>query len=136
MKSQIFSHRIKTRYSETDQMGFIHHSVYLIYLEEARTHLWESLGYPYYKMEQEGYLVVVISANIEYKKPSFYSDVLRIDIVDIKHSGIKFSYFYNIYNETRDYISAYAKTEHVFINREQKVIRIPKHIDEIVKKLI
>ncbi len=135
MKSPIYSHKIKTRYAETDRMGFIHHSVYLIYLEEARTMLWENLGYPYYKMEDEGYLVVVLSANLEYKKPSFYGDILRIDILDIERNGIKFNYFYNVYNETRNYISVIAKTTHVFVNREQKVIRVPKIIDDIVKNL-
>ncbi len=135
MKSPIFSHKIKTRYAETDRMGFIHHSVYLIYLEEARTMLWEYLGYPYYKMEDEGYLVVVLSVNLEYKKPSFYSDVLRIDVLDIEQTGIKFSYIYNVYNETRDYLSVLAKTTHVFINREQKIIRVPREIGDIVKSL-
>jgi len=136
MKSPIYSHKIKTRYAETDKMGFIHHSVYLIYLEEARTLLWESIGYPYYKMEEEGYFVVVLSANLEYKKPSFYGDILRIDILKIEDNGITFDYYYSIYNETKNHLSVFAKTRHAFLNSEKKLIRIPKNINEIVKKFI
>lgn len=136
MKSPIYSHKIKTRYAETDQMGFIHHSVYLVYLEEARTMLWEFLGYPYYKIEQEGYFVVVLSAQLEFKKPSFYGDILRVDITSIEHNGIKFSYYYNIFNETKNYLSTIAKTEHVFINKQGKPIRIPDYINNVIKKLI
>lgn len=136
MKLPIFSHRIKTRYSETDKMGLIHHSVYAIYLEETRTAFWESLGYPYYKMEDEGYFVVVTSIEISYKKPLFYGDTIRVDISNFESDGLKFSYFYNIYNETRDYHSSYAKSSHVFVNREKKVIRIPSEINEIIRKFL
>ncbi|MEO0202741.1 MAG: thioesterase family protein [candidate division WOR-3 bacterium] len=131
MKYPIYSHKIKTRYAETDKMGFIHHSVYLVYLEEARTMLWEYLNYPYYKMEEEGYFVVVLSAYLDFRKPCFYGDILRIDITNIDYKGVRFFYEYTIFNETKNYLSTFAKTEHAIINRNGKLIRIPESIYEV-----
>jgi Predicted thioesterase len=48
-----FKHRIKVRYAETDQMGIVHHSNYIIYFEEARTAFMESIGKPYHEMEKK-----------------------------------------------------------------------------------
>jgi acyl-CoA thioester hydrolase len=45
----MYSHRsqIRVRYAETDQMGVVHHSVYPIWFEAARSDLFRSLGVPY-----------------------------------------------------------------------------------------
>ena len=45
---------ITVRYSETDQMHFVHHSNYLKYYELARLEWLSDLGISYAKMEREG----------------------------------------------------------------------------------
>src|SRR5580692_8448422 len=42
-----FSHRLRTRFAETDAMGVVHHAAYLPYLEEARVEYLRSIGHPY-----------------------------------------------------------------------------------------
>ena len=39
------------RYAETDQMGIVHHSVYPIWYEAARSDFCKKAGLPYSKME-------------------------------------------------------------------------------------
>ena len=41
----IYTHQ--TQYYETDQMGIIHHSNYIRWMEEARVAYMEELGFPY-----------------------------------------------------------------------------------------
>ena len=43
---------IKVRYSETDQMGIVHHSNYLKFFEIARIEWLENLKMPYEKIEE------------------------------------------------------------------------------------
>lgn len=38
---------IRVRYNETDRMGYLHHGVYPVYLEIARTEMLRSLGTAY-----------------------------------------------------------------------------------------
>ena len=44
----------RVNYYETDKMGITHHSNYIRYMEEARVHFLEQLGYSYARQEQEG----------------------------------------------------------------------------------
>lgn len=43
---------VNVRYAETDKMGIVHHSVYPIWFELARTDLSKLAGFPYSKMEE------------------------------------------------------------------------------------
>lgn len=51
-------------YSDTDQMGFMHHSNYLKYYETARRELFRSIGIPYNEIEEEDVILPVINAFI------------------------------------------------------------------------
>ena len=42
-----FQTTVIVRYAETDRMGIAHHSIYPIWLEEARTQWMASTGMPY-----------------------------------------------------------------------------------------
>ena len=49
MKLRVYEH--KTQYYETDQMGIIHHSNYIRWMEEARMDLMDQIGLSYKEME-------------------------------------------------------------------------------------
>ena len=51
LKFQFETSSLKVRYSETDQMGFVHHSNYLKYFELARLDWLSKLGISYKKIE-------------------------------------------------------------------------------------
>ena len=46
--------KIRVRYGETDQMGFVYYGVYAQYYEVGRVELLRSLGINYKEMEDEG----------------------------------------------------------------------------------
>lgn len=71
---------ITPRYAETDQMGIIHHSNYLIYLEQARLVWLEQLGFSYIKMEASGVLLPVYNIDITYKKPIRLGDQITVSV--------------------------------------------------------
>ena len=48
----MFKYERRAYYHETDQMGIIHHSNYLKWMEEARIALMDKLGFSYKKMEE------------------------------------------------------------------------------------
>ena len=48
---------IKVRYAETDQMKIVHHAVYPVWFEAARTDYMEKAGYSYAKIEEEGIML-------------------------------------------------------------------------------
>jgi acyl-CoA thioester hydrolase len=86
--------RLKVRYSETDQMGFVHHPHYLIWCEIGRTELMRELGFAYSDIERNGLLLAVAEASLRYARPARYDDdvriVTRIDVVQSR--SLTFSY--------------------------------------------
>ena len=52
---------VTARYAETDQMGVIHHSVYAVWYELARTDFIKKVGnFIYSKMEEMGILLTSV----------------------------------------------------------------------------
>jgi acyl-CoA thioester hydrolase len=57
---------IRVRYAETDKMRVVYNGEYLTYFEVGRTEALRAFGLPYTDLENEGYLLPVIEANIQY----------------------------------------------------------------------
>lgn len=108
--------RLRVRYAETDQMGIVYHSNYLIWFEVGRAELFRELNLPYTKFEEQGLGLAVVEASCKYRKPTHYDDELVIvtEIEDITSKKIIFSY--KIYRE--ETLLAEGETIHVFINKE------------------
>ena len=74
-----FQTTFRVSYSDTDQMGFMHHSNYLKYYETARWQLFKSIGIPYPEIEKEGIILPVINASLKFIKPAFYDQEIIIN---------------------------------------------------------
>ena len=75
-----FTHRVRTRFAETDAMGIVHHAAYLPYLEEARVALLRHLGHPYTELRSEGVDLVVLEAFVRYRRPLHFDDVVELGL--------------------------------------------------------
>ena len=108
--------KIRVRYSETDQMGYVYYGNYAGYFEVARVETLRNLGFTYKKIEEDGIILPVLSFSIKYIKPGFYDDLLTIKTVikELPLARIKFDY--ETYNEKNELINV-ADTTLVFINK-------------------
>jgi acyl-CoA thioester hydrolase len=65
--------------AETDMMGIVHHANYVTYFERGRLEYMRRRGFPYKEMVGRGYHMPVVEANLRYRKPANFDDVLRIE---------------------------------------------------------
>ncbi len=72
---------VRVRYVETDQMGYSHHSNYIIYYEFGRVEALRSLGMSYKELEESGVMMPVIDSGSKYIKPAFYDDLINIKVI-------------------------------------------------------
>ena len=88
------SYKIRINYSDTDKMGFVHHSNYARIYENARWELLREIGIPYSKIEELGIFMPVVDMSFKFIKPAFYDDVLTVvaHIVEEPTSKIKFEF--------------------------------------------
>ena len=120
--------KIRVRYGETDQMGFVYHGNYTQYFEMGRIAWLEDLGFSYKKMEEDGIIMPVIYIEIEFKNTAHYDDELRITTELIAKPTAKIKFAYEVLNNTGEII-AIAKTDLVFLDKAtKKPIRCPDFI--------
>ena len=104
----------KAYYHETDQMGVIHHSNYLRWLEESRIFFLDSLGLSYKKLEEMGIISPVVSIKIDYIKPVRFDDVVLINLKVIKYTGVKMIFSYEIIDKENKELRIKAESSHCF----------------------
>jgi acyl-CoA thioester hydrolase len=102
---QPFISKLTVSYSDTDQMGYAHHSNYLKYYETARWNLFRHWGIPYKEIEEAGLLLRVVSVRMQYLKPAFYDDELTIETTVLSTKGAKLTFAFKIFNQTHELIN-------------------------------
>jgi acyl-CoA thioester hydrolase len=100
-----FQTTYRVSYSDTDQMGFMHHSNYLKCYETARWDLFRSIGMPYTKIEEEGIILPVINASVKFIKPAFYDQEITINALIKSFKGARIVFEYQALNETGEIIN-------------------------------
>lgn len=70
--------RLRVRYGETDQMGFVYHPNYLVWCEIGRTELMRELGCAYADVERAGLRLAVAEAALRYARAALYDDAIRV----------------------------------------------------------
>lgn len=63
-------------YADTDMMGVVYYGNYLTYFERCRNELMRATGVTYRQMEEQGAMLPVIEAHVDYKRPAHYDDEL------------------------------------------------------------
>ena len=121
---------VKVRYSETDQMGFVHHSNYAQYLEIARLEWLEQLGISYKWMEENGVMLPVYNLNTTFKKSALFDDRLKIETSLRNIPTVRIMFDYKVYNQKEELLTV-ASTELIFMNTKTgRPMRCPKYILE------
>lgn len=126
----------KTNYYETDQMGIIHHSNYIRYMEETRIYYMKQQGMPYEYVEKRGVLIPVLGVEVKYMKAIHFGDTIVIQEWIEKFSPVKFSVIYEIRNKETGILHATAHSDHCFVDKNLKPIRLRKDYPEIYEKFV
>lgn len=130
----MFIYLRKANYHETDQMGFIHHSNYVKWMEEARIAFMDEIGISYRTLEEGGIVSPVTGISVEYKRPTYFDDELEIAVSIAKYTGVKLEVAYRIYNKTRDELAAEAVSHHCFM-KDGRIVSLKRANPELDSRL-
>ena len=113
----MFSHttKLRVRYAETDQMGYMYYGNYATFYEVGRVEMLRSIGMTYKSMEESGIMMPVLDMKSKFIKPALYDEEITIRVVIAKKPSIRISFFYELFNENQELINE-AETTLVFID--------------------
>lgn len=88
--------KIRPRYDEVDQMGYVYHANYVNYCHQARTELLRQFGINDKVLEDNNIMLPVIEMNLKYRKPTGYDEELtvRTKIKELPKVRFKFEFVF------------------------------------------
>lgn len=109
--------RLRVRYAETDKMGVVYHSNYVVWFEVGRVELLRQLGFEYASMEKEDDChIPVVDLRVRYKAPAVYDDeiVIRTRLANVRSSLLHF--VYEVMRANDDVLLATGETMHIIVD--------------------
>ena len=125
-----FDAEIRVGYKDTDKMGIVHHSNYIVYYEMARVAALRAWGIPYDEMEKRGIISPILEVHSKYIQPAFFDEVLTVRAIIEEMPLVRLKVRYEIYNEAGTLINT-GDTSLGFLNAEsRRPCRVPQYVVE------
>jgi acyl-CoA thioester hydrolase len=126
------TNEVRVRYAETDQMGVVYYSNYLIWFEIGRVELMRSLGMAYSQLEDVyGCILPVAEARCRYRASARYDDLIQIEtsLALVRSSLVKFAY--KIWRKASEgeerKLLAEGETTHLVCDKEMNKKHLPEN---------
>jgi acyl-CoA thioester hydrolase len=134
-------------------MGVVYHANYLNWFESGRTEMFRQLGFTYRELEKQGVLLPVTSADLQFKSPARYDDLISVYARMTTFSALRVVFEYQVRRlseeEDRDSgglatnleqvysmdplgeLLVTGSTSHVWVNQEWKPARLDRALPEL-----
>lgn len=114
------------RYAETDAMGIVHHSSYVVWFEEGRSTYARERGGDYAEFERSGYYLTVAEVRARYLKPMRYGTrvMVRCWLSAMQSRALTFAY--EILDGSTGDVCVTGETRHICITHEGQIALIPE----------
>jgi acyl-CoA thioester hydrolase len=129
----IFTYTLDVRFRDCDPMGHVNNAVYLTYLEQARLAQWRALRLGRLPSAASNQLVpddvpgvIVARAEIDYKRPARYGDVLEVRIGLAAMGRTSFTYDYEIVDAQGQVVAAARTVQVMYDYGAGRPVAIPE----------
>lgn len=127
---------ISVFYEDTDCGGVVYYANYLKYFERGRTDLLEEAGFSLQTMMAEGIIFTVIHAEVFYRSPAKYRDLLTIETELTEATRTVLSFRYRILEKKSRRLLVEGSTKLVPIGSEGKIKRLPPEVSVRLARLV
>ncbi len=114
MQKIVMEYRVP--YADTDQMGVVYYGNYLTLFERSRNELMRACGYTYKKCEEEGWMLPVIHAEVNYHSPAHYDDLLEVTAFVQAQKGVRLEVACEVRRKGEDRVLVDGFTRHCFVS--------------------
>ncbi len=127
--------RLTVRYAETDQMGVVHHAVYAVWFEAARTDFLRQASMSYAVIEKTGFSLPVIELSCRYRYPARYEDEVVVKTRIEKMTGVRVFFAYEAAHAQTGRLLATGCTCHVWTDKTLRPVNLQRKAPELFEKL-
>ena len=126
---------IRIRYKDTDRMGVVYYGNYFTFFEIGRSEYMRELGFPYSRLESEGYSLVVTEASAKYHANVGYDSLISVKTAITELRKVRFRFDYEVISENNVRLVS-GHTIHACLNSNQKPVKIPHVMMKIMEERV
>ncbi len=119
---------IRIYYEDTDCGGVVYYANYLRYFEWGRTEYLEQHGLSVRRLLQEGTQFMVVHAEVDYRSPARYGDVLSIETTLGKVGNASLTMAHVLRERESGRVVAEGSAKLVTVDMQGKTKRLPQPI--------
>ncbi len=114
-------------------MGIVYHAHYLVWCEAGRTELMRQAGYPYSRMEEQGFALAVSDASLRFHASARYDDVIIVEttVTRVRSRTVEFDYLVLNAASRKKLVS--ASTTLVCLGPAGNVVAIPDAVRALLE---
>jgi len=129
-RSDVVETVLRVRYAETDAMGIVYHTNYIIWFEVGRGEFLRQRGGDYRQFEEQGFYLPVTEVDARFVAPARYDDlvVVRTSVAELRSRSV--TMYYEVVTLDTGQILVTGHTKHFCTDREGMVRRFPPELVE------
>jgi acyl-CoA thioester hydrolase len=120
------------RYAETDAMGIVHHSVYPVWFEEARSEFLRQRESNYAEVEAAGYFFAVTGMEARFQAPARYGHAVTVRAWMEKTRSRGFTFAYEVRHADTGQRLVTGRTDHICIDRQGRPCAVPPWLRDAI----
>ena len=120
----------EVRFAETDQMGVVHHSSYIVWFEMGRVAWMKQVNMPYTEVADSGHHFAVTGIHAAYRASCRFGDTIQIITWLAKLGSRQVEFHYEVRNAATQTLLATGSSEHICVDLAGKMTKIPLTIYE------
>ena len=119
---------LRVRYAETDAMGIVYHTNYIVWFEVGRGEFMRQRGGNYREFEEQGLYLPVTEVDARYVNPARYDDlvVVRTSVDRVRSRSV--TMYYEVLMKETGQLLVTGHTKHFCTDREGRVRRFPRDL--------
>ena len=120
------------RFAETDLMGIVHHSQYVVWMEEGRSDFMRRKGFTFDQWEAADIGFAVSELNLRYHAPARYGErvTVRTRIESLRSRQIVFGYEIINADSRQSLVTGTVKL--IAVDKQNQVRTIPKEVQTLL----
>ena len=120
------------RFAETDLMGIVHHSQYVVWMEEGRSDFMRRKGFTFDQWEAANIGFAVSEMNLRYQAPARYGErvTVRTWIESLRSRQLVFGYEVLNADTRQGLVTGTVKL--IAVDKQNRVRTIPREVQKII----
>jgi acyl-CoA thioester hydrolase len=116
---------LRVRYAETDAMGIVYHTNYIVWFEVGRGEFMRQQGGNYRQFEAQGLYLPVTEVDARFIAPARYDDVVVVRTFVAQVRSRTITMYYEVLMQETGQLLVTGHTKHLCTDREGRVRRFP-----------